>query len=115
MGILPYFRRILRDDVHILHPKEELGILADAESVRYVISSRERKGEEGKEYLCTVFVGDVEVVEIDDGVDKEEVKTKAAEMAVKTLKERELQAQSHGDNVGGIQQAATLDVEITDE
>lgn len=88
MGILPYFRRILKDDVHIMHPKEELGMLADTESVRYVISSRSGDVNEDREYLCTVFVGDVEIVEVCGGVGPEEVKTKAAEMAVKILKAR---------------------------
>jgi dsRNA-specific ribonuclease len=87
MGILKYFRRILNDNVHVWHPKEELGMVADTESVRYVISLR--KGNEmnkGKEYVCEVFVGDVLVVEMGGGVNKEEVKTKAAEAALQILK-----------------------------
>ena len=111
MGILPYFRRILRDDVHILHPKEELGVLADAESVRYVISEREREGGEGKEYLCTVFVGDLQIVDVDDGVNKEEIKTKAAEMAVTILKEKKLRAKSQGE-VDESEPQTTMDVEM---
>jgi hypothetical protein len=89
MGILKYFRRILNDNVHVWHPKEELGMVADTESVRYVVSFR--KGNEmgeGREYVCEVFVGDVLVVEMAGGVNKEEVKTKAAEAAVRVLKEK---------------------------
>jgi len=89
MGILKYFRRILNDNVHIWHPKEELGMVTDTESVRYVVSFR--KGNEmgeGREYVCRVFVGDTEVVEMTGGVNKEEVKTKAAEAAVRILKEK---------------------------
>jgi hypothetical protein len=40
----------------------------------------------GKEYVCEVFVGDVLVVEMGGGVNKEEVKTKAAEAALQILK-----------------------------
>jgi dsRNA-specific ribonuclease len=85
MGILPYFRRIVTDGVDTLHPKEALGMLADTESVRYVISSRSGEMDEGREYLCTVFVGDVQVVEVSGSVSPEEVKTKAAEAGVKIL------------------------------
>jgi len=86
LGILPYMRRILRDDVHVLHPKEELGILADTETVKYVIDARKSEASEGLEYLCTVLIGDVKVVSVDGGISKVEVKTKAAECAVKLLK-----------------------------
>jgi hypothetical protein len=89
MGILKYFRRILNDNVHVWHPKEELGMVTDTESVRYIVSFR--KGNEmgeGREYVCGVFVGDVLVVEMTGGVNKEEVKTKAAEAAVRILKEK---------------------------
>jgi dsRNA-specific ribonuclease len=88
MGILPYFRRILRDSVNTLHPKEALGMLADTESVRYLISSRSEEVKDGREYLCTVLVGDVQVVEVSGGVSSEEVTTKAAETAVKILEAR---------------------------
>ena len=90
MGMLPYLRRILKDQVHVLHPKEEIGMLADTESVKYVIAMRKNTSLEGetREYLCKVYVGDEEVVEVDGGVSKEEVKTKAAEIAVRVLKAR---------------------------
>lgn len=87
MGILQYFRRILRDNVETLHPKEELGMLADTETVRYVISSGIREVDGSREYLCTIFVGDMQVVDVGGGVSPEEVKTKAAETAVRVLKE----------------------------
>jgi hypothetical protein len=89
MGILKYFRRILNDNVHVWHPKEELGMVTDTESVRYVVSFRKGNGMgDGREYVCEVFVGDVLVVEMAGGVNKEEVKTKAAEAAVWILKEK---------------------------
>jgi len=55
-------------------------MLADTEAVRYVISSRVKDIDETREFLCTVFVGDAQVVEVDGGVSQEEVKTKAAEV-----------------------------------
>ncbi|KAG0646281.1 ATP-dependent helicase DCL-2 [Hyphodiscus hymeniophilus] len=99
MGILPYMERILRDEVQIWHPKEEIGVLADAETVKYVIGRRkvgtpaegeEREEREERGYWCKVFVGEEEIVEMGGGVSKEEVKTKAAERAVAVLKARKL-------------------------
>lgn len=116
IGILPYLRRILKDGVHILHPKEELGMLADTESVRYVISSKNGDVNEGRVFLCTVFVGDVEVVEVGGGVSQEEVKTKAAEMAVEILKIRKGGAEGGQMNVEETVQGETMvDVAMKDE
>jgi hypothetical protein len=63
----------------------ERGILADTESVRYVISSPIGETEECREYLCAVFVGEAQVVEVDGGVSLEEIKTKAAEVGPDTM------------------------------
>ncbi|OLN92282.1 Dicer-like protein 2 [Colletotrichum chlorophyti] len=84
-GITDYLDRILRDDVHALHPKEELGHLADKESVTYVLSAREHEQGE-RELLCKVLVGTRCVAEVDGGVSRDEVKVKAAEAAVNILK-----------------------------
>jgi dsRNA-specific ribonuclease len=97
MGILPYMRRIIKERVHVWHPKEELGVWADTERVKYVLEWESRLGEEGEDeeeeeemkergYVCTVFVGERDVVRVDGGVSKEEVKTKAAERAIAILK-----------------------------
>ncbi|KAF4625953.1 hypothetical protein G7Y89_g12212 [Cudoniella acicularis] len=113
MGILAYCERILREGVGvgsvegksggimIMHPKEELGILAGEKVVRYVVSLGggtgrdennvvgELEGGEGNSvkgrYVCEVSVGDEKVVRYEGGVDREEVQTSAAEMAVEVL------------------------------
>ncbi|KAF6816826.1 dicer-like protein 2 [Colletotrichum sojae] len=84
-GITGYLDRILRDDVHALHPKEELGHLAENERVQYVIEVHETEERE-KEFDCKVIVGSRCVVEVSGGVSKDEVKVKAAEEAVNILK-----------------------------
>jgi len=91
MGILGYMRRILKEHVHVWHPKEELGVYANTKTVRYVLEMEEGRisGDAGKEYVCTVFVGEEEVVRLGGGVSREEIKTRAAERAVAILKERE--------------------------
>jgi dsRNA-specific ribonuclease len=89
MGITPYLRRVIRDGVHIMHPKEELGILADVETVKYVIGLDKKIVENGEKrvYTCEVLVGENLIATVLDGSGREEVKTKAAEAAVKILKE----------------------------
>jgi dsRNA-specific ribonuclease len=89
MGILPHLRRMIRDGVHNLHPKEELGILADMATVKYVIGLEKKIVEnvEKRAYTCEIFVGEKSIVSVNDGTGREEVKTKAAEAAVKILNE----------------------------
>ena len=90
MGILPYLRRVIQDGVHTLHPKEELGILADAEKVKYVVEFEKKiiESVESRAYTCEVFIGKMSVALVSDGISREEAKTKAAEAAVRALKQR---------------------------
>ena len=44
MGILPYMRRILKENLQIWHPREEIGVLADTETVKYVVDERKVEG-----------------------------------------------------------------------
>ena len=85
-GILPYLERILRENVHVQHPKEELGRLAGQDKVIYNVIFRDTLESE-QEYCCNVVVGDRLVIEMSGGVGKEEVQTKAAEAAVAILSE----------------------------
>lgn len=86
-GVLPYMRRILADGVQAWHPKEEIGVLAGALPVRYVVEMQ-RSGaadDARREFVCSVFVGESVVAQVERGVSKEEVKTRAAEAAVRAL------------------------------
>lgn len=87
VGIFRYLEHLLRDDVHILHPKVELGQLAGQKKVDYIV---EDAGEEegDSSFVCRLFVGEECLAEISDGVSRDEVKTKAAEEAVMKLKLR---------------------------
>ncbi|KAF7927096.1 hypothetical protein BELL_0782g00030 [Botrytis elliptica] len=116
MGVLKYMRRILKEGVRIMHPKEELGIVADAENVKYVLRREKMGGDNANadddadgevrvEYRCTVFVGGEEIVEVGGGVRKEEIQARAAEEAVRILK-----ARGHGrGNVGEGKKRKLLD------
>ncbi|KAK2018795.1 RNase3 domain-containing protein [Colletotrichum eremochloae] len=97
-GIMGYLDRILRDGVHVLHPKEELGHLADKDKVTYLLDVRQADDDaEGeREYRCSVLVGTRCVVKVDGGVTREEVKVKAAEAAVNVLKAEKLAKKIQG-------------------
>ncbi|KAL8863288.1 MAG: hypothetical protein Q9178_000663 [Gyalolechia marmorata] len=88
LGLMGYLRRLLEGGVALYHPKEELGQLADTESVKYEVF-REEDGQgvwEERRLGCTVWVGDREVARVGDGFCVVEVETRAAEEAVGILK-----------------------------
>ncbi|RDW82110.1 p-loop containing nucleoside triphosphate hydrolase-27 [Coleophoma cylindrospora] len=93
LGILSYMRRILSENVHILHPKEEIGQLADTETVKYMIGYRVSENADGfeeREYHCRVLIAGREIASVDGGIGREEVMTRAADLAVKKLKSKHL-------------------------
>jgi dsRNA-specific ribonuclease len=77
LGILPYMERMLRDKVHVQHPKEELTKAAGSEKITYALDVHEREDGE-KEWLCKILLGERVIADVEEGVNKEEVKTKAA-------------------------------------
>ena len=88
LGLMGYLRRLLEGGVALYHPKEELGQLADTESVKYEVF-REEDGQgvgEERRLGCTVWVGEREVARVGDGFCVVEVETRAAEEAVEILK-----------------------------
>ncbi|KAK8107781.1 uncharacterized protein PG998_009794 [Apiospora kogelbergensis] len=87
-GIIPYLERLLRDKVDVLHPKNQLGQIAGDKKVRYQVRVDPDAG--SLPYSCRVYVGDRLVVDVAGGFKREEVQTKAAEMAYLRLKEHGL-------------------------
>lgn len=83
-GILPYLERIIRDKVHIKHPKEELSALAVEKKVEYDYTVIDGVV---PEYVCKLTVGDRLMADVRGGLNKEEIMTRAAEQAVKVLNE----------------------------
>ncbi|KAI1117453.1 dicer-like protein 2 [Nemania sp. NC0429] len=81
IGILPYLRRILSDNVNVKHPKNSLGemVARDNKRVRYETDVRIENGV--KDLFCKVFVGERFILEVSGGVNPEEVVTKAADEA----------------------------------
>ncbi|KAI5457385.1 hypothetical protein BGZ63DRAFT_364976 [Mariannaea sp. PMI_226] len=85
-SVMDFLERILKDDVHILHPKEELGLLSGSETVTYHHDAVDTV-DGGREHRCTVKVGDCVAAFVEGALNKEEAKTKAAEQVVKMMKE----------------------------
>lgn len=87
-GLMKYLDRLLRDNVHVQHPKEELGKWANSETVVYDFHTEDIADSPGdKEFFCKVVIGERVVVEARGGINKEEIKTKAATEALKILVE----------------------------
>ncbi|MCJ1405712.1 Dicer-like protein 2 [Xylographa trunciseda] len=89
LGILPYADRALDMGLHVLHPKEELGIVAGNGTVKYEVVAR-GDGEEQQEgrsgFRCKVFVDQQEIAVIFGARTRIEAETRAAEEAIKVLK-----------------------------
>ncbi|KAH6848305.1 hypothetical protein B0I37DRAFT_398087 [Chaetomium sp. MPI-CAGE-AT-0009] len=90
LGILPLMRRLVADGVHLMHPKEELGVLAVSEKVEYVVEPQVGVGEaEGERvFKCEVAVGGVVLGRAEGAASREEARTTAAEGACRVLRER---------------------------
>jgi len=83
MGMLKLMHRLITNRVHALHPREELCILAGDQEVKYVVQKNESAG---GEWICTVYVGNSQIIEVLDGVSEEEARTRAAGGAVALLR-----------------------------
>ncbi|KAI1825369.1 RNase3 domain-containing protein [Xylaria intraflava] len=88
IGILPYLRRILSENVEVRHPKNKLGEYAGCHQkrVRYETDVRVENGE--RDLFCKVFVNDEFIVEANGGLNPEEIVTKAADKAYHMLRRR---------------------------
>ena len=87
-GILPYLDRALDEDLHVKHPKEELGIVAGNDKVRYEVENIIEDGEGvDKGYRCKVFIAEREISVVGGAASRIEAETKAAEQAIKLSRE----------------------------
>lgn len=85
LGLMPYLRRVLDNDIAVLHPKEELGQLADQDKVSYVLGKEDGEGKES--LTCTVVVGERPISRVGNGLGTMEVETRAADEACKILRQ----------------------------
>ncbi|KAL6898701.1 hypothetical protein GGI43DRAFT_83845 [Trichoderma evansii] len=97
-GLMEYLDRLLRDKVHVQHPKEELGKWAISETVVYDFHTEDIADSPGdKEFFCKVIIGERMVVESRGGINKEEIKTKAATEALEILVEEKRQRDAEAE------------------
>ena len=109
LGVLGYLDRVLKGELHLMHPKEELGVVAGNDKLSYDIWVVEedddvgRAGIEHKGYACQIKVGEWIVCTIGGGRTRVEIETLAAAEAISILKVRKNgvgNALSHGEMDG---------------
>ncbi|KAL2014451.1 hypothetical protein VTN00DRAFT_1976 [Thermoascus crustaceus] len=106
IGLMTYIRRVLNEKILLLHPKQHLGLVAQSKRVLYdtkpqkVTTATAVNGTESgsadadervitRRWVCSVRVGDEEIVEVDDGVSAIEAETRAADAALEILLNKE--------------------------
>jgi dsRNA-specific ribonuclease len=82
MGVLKLMSRLVNDQVHALHPREELSILAAGKDVNYEVQAQQGTDK----FICTICVGEEQIIEVVDGISMDEVRTRAAQGAVALLR-----------------------------
>ncbi|KAK4454948.1 dicer-like protein 2 [Podospora aff. communis PSN243] len=110
VGILPLLRRLLRDNVHWLQPKEELESLSGDQTAEYGYEVINEAGDDGeKEVVGWVVLGGRRLAEA-RGRSRDEVRVKVAEAACLLLK-KEKAERVQGQNVEepGLQDAMDVD------
>ena len=116
---MPYLHRVMNHGIAMLHPKEELGRLADREKVEYVLGKeKEEEGGTSVRLTCAVLVGKREVGRVGDGLSKMEVQTRAADLACTVLRKEGKRACAEGaeggdGGDGGV--VGTVEVEEVEE
>ncbi len=70
MGLLPYMRRVLEDDISILHPKEEIGRLAGNAKIRYGVTRPDAGGSDDAE-TANSAAGNNPLAVVDSDVDSD--------------------------------------------
>lgn len=106
IGLMAYMRRILNEKIVLYHPKGRLGLVAQSKRVQYdtkakvvpltttsatdnnSVSAAEGEGTVTCRWVCSVRVGEEDIVQIDDGVSAFEAETRAADAAVEILIKR---------------------------
>jgi len=84
LGLMSYLRRVMATDVALLHPKEELGQLANQDKVKYELGKEVVEGEQ--RLNCRIIVGEREVVRVEGGRAIMEIQTRAADAGCRILR-----------------------------
>ncbi|MCJ1280825.1 Dicer-like protein 2 [Xylographa opegraphella] len=118
LGIIPYVDRALHSAIAMMHPKEELGIVAGNEKVKYEVviledGEEEQDGRPG--YKCKVSVGEQEAAVVFGARTRIEAETRAAEEAVKFLKQHMGELATRAENQDLEQEKIRCEDHVSDE
>jgi dsRNA-specific ribonuclease len=97
IGLMSYMRRVTNEEVKLLHPRNRLHHAAGSTKVSFdTRAERLQTGTEGSKlrWTCRIRVGDEDIVEIGDGINKGEVETRASAVAAAILESRAIMASS---------------------
>lgn len=83
LGLLTYLRRLLTEDVDVMHPKERLGVVARHSITKYVAT--EEIVDDAVQYSCKVSVDDQTAATSTGEVSKAAAEVKAAQHAVELI------------------------------
>lgn len=91
IGFTSYMRRVVNEEVDLLHPRNRLQHAAG--SARVDFNTRAEKVQNGAgrsqlQWICSVRVGDEDIVEVGDGLNRVEIETKASAVAAAILEAR---------------------------
>jgi hypothetical protein len=81
---MDYLEFVIKEDIHVQHPKEELSKFADRQKMKYTTTLIE---EPEPRWSCGVTIGERLVGEVESSLNKVEAMTKAAENAIRLLTE----------------------------
>lgn len=106
LGILKVLRRVLKDGVDCLHPKERLGHVADREKVEYVGGwvhdsvgdDAETSAVRSPRWSCLVKIGGREIGEPVEGVSRIDSETEAACRAARVLESEADEERKRGNS-----------------
>ncbi|KAK2756784.1 Dicer-like protein 2 [Arachnomyces sp. PD_36] len=99
IGLMRYVRYVTTGRIHrLLHPKQRLGLVAGRSKIRYETRLAETGEGKTRMWMCRVLVDGEGIVEVDDGVSRIEVETKAADAALVVFEKKEMKIAS--DEVG---------------
>ncbi|KAL1954867.1 hypothetical protein VTO42DRAFT_509 [Malbranchea cinnamomea] len=94
IGLMKYLRRVLSEEIEVMHPKERLGMLAGKArlTVNYISEKVEGESNEGggevaglTRWICRVQIGEEDMAFANDATSRIEAETKAAESAIETM------------------------------
>lgn len=91
IGFMSYMRRVVNEEVELLHPRNRLQHAAGSAKVDFNTRAERVQngaGESKLQWTCSVRVGDEDIIEVGDGLNRVEIETKAAAVAAAILEAR---------------------------